>query len=177
MPLLFVIILNLTIPILAWFCLFIYYYRCKVYENNKSKTIDPFVNMVYDPNICQNLNRDHYFFEVELRCKTWINLELQGFTFNYNDKLKDQLNLRKERGKVKFMVYNGDFWIHYHGFVRYKSYHWIFAFLTTIIAIGANVMWFFIIFWCLSPLLTNIKYKYYQQINSEFSSLFHPQIV
>ena len=75
------------------------------------------------------------------------NLELQGFTFNYNDKLKDQLNLRKERGKVKFMVYNGEFWTHYHGFGKYKKYHWLFALLTTLVAAGTNVMWYFIIFW------------------------------
>lgn len=73
-------------------------------------------------------------------------LELQGFTFNYNDKLKDQLNLRKERGKVKFMVYDQDFWIHYHGFKNYRKHHLLFVIFSTLMAAGMNVMWYFIIF-------------------------------
>ena len=65
--LLLVPVVNTLIPILAWWCLVIYFLRCGVFEENKSKTVDPFANMVYDPNICQKLGKDHYFFEVELR--------------------------------------------------------------------------------------------------------------
>lgn len=54
--------------------------------------------------------------------------------------------MRKERGKVRFMVYNGEFWTHYHGFIRYKAHHWMLAVGTTAAAAGMNVMWYFVIF-------------------------------
>lgn len=45
----------------------IYLNRLTTFNSNKLAVPDPFKNMVYDPQICNSLHRDHYFFEVELK--------------------------------------------------------------------------------------------------------------
>ena len=44
------------------------------------------------------------------------------------------------------MVYNGEFWTHYYGFDRYKKHHCLFAISTTLLAVGANLLWFILVF-------------------------------
>lgn len=57
----------------------IYIRRLSVFETNKRCVPDPFKNMVYDPQICHSLHRDHYFFEVELKGTSGCIFRTRGF--------------------------------------------------------------------------------------------------
>jgi hypothetical protein len=58
-----------AILLIGMYCyVYIYLNRLQVFVRNKQRVTDPFKNMVYDPQICHSLRRDHYFFEVELKC-------------------------------------------------------------------------------------------------------------
>jgi hypothetical protein len=55
-----------AILLIGMYCyVYIYLNRLQVFVRNKQRVTDPFKNMVYDPQICHSLRRDHYFFEVE----------------------------------------------------------------------------------------------------------------
>jgi hypothetical protein len=62
-------ILNVILLMIIWYSLIVYLLESKIFYANKEKVADPFKNMVYDPQICNTLRKDHYFFEVELKCK------------------------------------------------------------------------------------------------------------
>lgn len=107
---------------------------------NEKAVIDPFKNMKYDPELCYNLRKDYYFFGVEFKRKNIINLALDGFFLNYNQENRTDLNLRSERGKVTFLVYNGNFWSSYKGFDKFKGKHWCLMLSTLLSFIISNVL-------------------------------------
>lgn len=50
-------------------------------------------------------------------------VELEGFSLNYNKDMRKELSLREERGKANFMIYNTNFWASFHHFGKWKREH------------------------------------------------------
>lgn len=71
---------------------------------------------------------------------------MEGFVFNYNEKMREQLSLRRERGKVRFMVYSSDFWKCYSKYPQYRCYHSAWAIGSTLAFAAMTVLWIFVFF-------------------------------
>lgn len=65
--------------------------------------------------------------------------------FNYNEKMREQLSLRRERGKLRFMVYSSDFWKYYSKYPQYSCYHFLLALGSTLAVVGMTILWLFLI--------------------------------
>lgn len=79
----FIYFLLLNVPVINCFlflvcaiCVFIYFKCLAIHDRNVAKIIDPFKNMVYDPEMCFTLHKDYYFFTIEFKCKS---LFIQNF--------------------------------------------------------------------------------------------------
>ena len=69
-------------------------------------------------------------------------LDLDGFTFNRE--ITSNLLLKKNHGKVRFMIYNNVFWEYYTGFPKYLAIFFA-LFITATILIGVQGFILFVI--------------------------------
>lgn len=59
-------LLNIFVFIVILICTFTYYNGINIYKKNQNLINDPFKNMVYGAELCQALNRNDYFFKIDL---------------------------------------------------------------------------------------------------------------
>jgi hypothetical protein len=62
-------LLNIFIFISILICVFSYNDGIKIYKKNQQLVNDPFKNMVYAAELCQGLNRNDYFFRIDMNGK------------------------------------------------------------------------------------------------------------
>eukprot|EP01016_Furgasonia_blochmanni_P025000 TRINITY_DN26990_c0_g1_i1.p1 TRINITY_DN26990_c0_g1~~TRINITY_DN26990_c0_g1_i1.p1 ORF type:complete len:228 (-),score=47.43 TRINITY_DN26990_c0_g1_i1:152-835(-) len=102
--------------ILVWqiYCYLFYLKSRKLFEENQRLVSDPFVNMIFAPELCRITNSINHYYQVEIK-------DVEGFSFN--KEIKNKLTQKAIQGKVKFMVYNDRFYNFYTNFPRYNNFH------------------------------------------------------
>jgi hypothetical protein len=58
-------LMNLVFYYLIWKCLFIYNRRKRVFLRNLALLTNPFERMVFSPEVCEIMGRNHWFFTVK----------------------------------------------------------------------------------------------------------------
>ena len=110
----------------------------EIFTNNASLIPNPFQRMVYSPTICLNLNKDHWFFEIEIK-------SLPGFFLNPD--ILENLQKEGKDGVVKFMIYNDDFKNLNKEFPSERRKSLRDVFMGVILLIFSGIMYFLYIFW------------------------------
>eukprot|EP01016_Furgasonia_blochmanni_P016524 TRINITY_DN1961_c0_g1_i4.p1 TRINITY_DN1961_c0_g1~~TRINITY_DN1961_c0_g1_i4.p1 ORF type:complete len:298 (+),score=25.40 TRINITY_DN1961_c0_g1_i4:65-958(+) len=143
----------LFIPIVGLFMLvwhivcYLFYSECfRIYLDNKRLiNDDPFVNMIFAPELCRITNSINHYYQVEIK-------DVEGFSFNKD--IKNKLIQKAIDGKVRFMVYNSRFYDFYANFPRYKRFHVGELIRTSFLTFlnGLLVLWMEDIIWAIKEL-------------------------
>ena len=122
------------ISLIAFLTLIIYINARRVYNNNLIKVRNPFIKMIFLPELCRLLNVNNKHFQLK---------ESELVIFNFSDSQKNILFTDEQDGKYRFMIYDQNF-VDFYSELRNTS-----LFLKHLLWLLASIGVFYIYYFCI----------------------------